>query len=425
VTDNIESKKGKDDKVEILDSRVLPVLPLKGTIVYPYLVVPLMIQDTEQARLVDEALMRGSRIGLFLQKDAEKENPGPDDLYKVGCSGSILKMLRFPDGTVRFLIQGLGRIRITGFTHTDRYLMAEVEEVKETISDTVKVEALQRNILERVKQLVDLAPYLTEEFHVSAINQDTVSKLVDFVVSNLNIPIQEKQEFLAEAHVLKRLKKLFLALNKEIEVLQLSQKIQAQAATELGKSQRDYILREQLKAIQKELGGGEETSEIEEFERKIQEAEMPEAAEQTARKEVDRISHMNPSSAEYTVARTYLDWLVSMPWSKSTEDKLDLRKAKKVLDEDHYDLAKVKDRTLEYLAVRKPKDDIKGPIICFAGPPGVGKTSLGRSIARSIGREFARVSLGGMRDEAEIRGHRRTYIGAMPGRIIQSIKRCG
>jgi len=429
VTDTIDKtekkNKTKDEQLQILDSRVLPILPLKGTIVYPYLVVPLMIQDAEQARLVDEALMRGSRIGLFLQKDAEKENPGSDDLYDVGCSGSILKMLRFPDGTVRFLIQGLSRIKIKSFTHTERYMMAEVEEIKESAPDTMKLEAVQRTILEKIKQLVELAPYLTEEFHVSAINQDTPSKLADFVVSNLNIPIAQKQEFLEEANVLKRMNKLFQALMKEIEVLQLSQKIQAQAATELGKSQRDYILREQLKAIQKELGGGEEISEVEEFERKIQEADMPEAAEQAARKEVDRISHMNPSSAEYTVSRTYLDWLVSMPWSTSTEDKLDLRKAKKVLDEDHYDLARVKDRILEYLAVRKLKDDIKGPILCFAGPPGVGKTSLGRSIARAIGREFARVSLGGMRDEAEIRGHRRTYIGAMPGRIIQSIKRCG
>ncbi len=422
---NGETGEENDEKLQLIDSRVLPILPLKGTIVFPYLVIPLMIQDSDQAKLVDEALMRGSRIGLFLQKDAEKDNPEPEDLYSVGCSGSILKMLRFPDGTVRFLIQGLSRIRVKSFTHTSGYLMAEVEEVEEKSAESIKVDALQRNILDQIKELVDLAPYLTEEFHVSAINQDTPSKLVDFVASNLNIPIQAKQEFLEEADVLKRMKMLYQATNKEVEVLQLSQKIQAQAASELGKSQRDYILREQLKAIQKELGGAEEISEIEEFEAKIDESDMPELAEQAARKEVDRLRHMNPSSAEYTVSRTYLDWLVSMPWSHSTEDRLDLRKAKKVLDEDHYDLAKVKDRILEYLAVRKLKDDIKGPILCFVGPPGVGKTSLGRSIARALGREFSRVSLGGMRDEAEIRGHRRTYIGAMPGRIIQSIKRCG
>jgi ATP-dependent Lon protease len=420
-----EQEQGDDKKPQLMDSRVLPILPLKGTIIFPYLVVPLMIQDNEQARLVDEALMRGSRIGLFLQKDASQENPGPDDLHRVGCSGSILKMLRFPDGTVRFLIQGLSRIRVKNFTHTDRYLMAEIEEIREKATDTIEIEALQRNILEKIKQLVELAPYLTEEFHVSAINQDTASKLTDFVASNLNISIEQKQELLEEADVLRRMNKLYQAILKEVEVLQLSQKIQAQAASELGKSQRDYILREQMKAIQKELGNDEGISEIDEFEQKIAEAEMPETAEQAAYKEVDRLRHMNPSSAEYTVSRTYLDWLVSMPWSTSTEDKLDLRRAKKVLDEDHYDLAKVKDRILEYLAVRKLKDDIKGPILCFVGPPGVGKTSLGRSIARAIGREFSRVSLGGMRDEAEIRGHRRTYIGAMPGRIIQSIRRCG
>ncbi len=412
-------------KEEVTSTQVLPILPLKGTIVFPYLVIPLMIQDVDQTRLVDDALMRGSRIGLFLQKDPKQSSPSPEDLYHVGCSGNILKMLRFPDGTVRFLIQGLARIRIRRFTSGAPSMMAEVEELEEIVKETVKLEALERNVLEQVKMLADLAPYLTEEFHVSAINQDTPSKLTDFVASNINISIEQKQELLEERDALKRMNKLFLALNKEIEVLQLSQKIQAQAATELGKSQRDYILREQMKAIKKELGGADESSEIEEFEEKIKAAKMPELAEQAARKELDRLSHMNSSSAEYTVSRTYLDWLVSLPWSKSTTDKLDLKKAKKTLDDDHYDLDKVKDRILEHLAVRKLKSDVKGPILCFVGPPGVGKTSLGKSIARAMGREFARVSLGGMRDEAEIRGHRRTYIGAMPGRVIQSIKRCG
>jgi ATP-dependent Lon protease len=410
---------------EITATQVLPILPLKGTIVYPYLVVPLMIQDAEQTRLVDDALMSGSRIGLFLQKDSKKEHPAPTDLYEVGCAGNILKMLRFPDGSVRFLVQGLARIRILRFTSGPPYMMAEVEELEDIVEETVKLEALQRNIVEQTKQLAELAPYLTEEFHVSAINQDTPSKLADYVASNINISIELKQELLQEQNVLKRMDKLYHAMNKEIAILQLSQKIQAQAASELGKSQRDYILREQLKAIRRELGDADETSDIEEFEKKIEAAKMPEYAEQTARKELDRLSHMNPSSAEYTVSRTYLDWLVSLPWSKSTQDKLDLKRAKKILDDDHYNLDKVKDRILEYLAVRKLKADIKGPILCFVGPPGVGKTSLGKSIARALGREFARVSLGGMRDEAEIRGHRRTYIGAMPGRIIQSIKRCG
>lgn len=420
MTDIIDTGKSTQSETE-----VLAILPLKGTVVFPYLVVPLMIQDAEQTRLLDDALMRGSRIGLFLQKDPDLDHPGPDDLYEYGTSGNILKMLRFPDGTVRFLIQGLGRIRIREFTSESPYLMARVEELEEKRVTSVKVEALERNLLEKVKVLVDLAPYLTEEFQVSAMNQDSPGKLADFIASGLNIPIEKKQEILADLDVQHRMTEIFRILNKEIEVLEVSKNIQAQAASELGKSQRDYILREQMKAIKRELGDSDDVNEIEEFGRKIREAEMPEAAEKAARKELDRLSHMPPSSAEYTVARTYLDWLVSLPWNVATEDKLDLRRAKRVLDEDHHDLEKVKDRILEQLAVRKLKADVKGPILCFVGPPGVGKTSLGRSIARAVGREFGRVSLGGMRDEAEIRGHRRTYIGSMPGRVIQMIKRCG
>jgi ATP-dependent Lon protease len=403
----------------------LPILPLKGVVVYPYLITPLMIQDAAQTRLVDEALMRGSRIGLFLQKNPKQENPGPNDLYSIGTAGNILKMLRFPDGTVRFLVQGLSRVRIRKFTTVTPHLSAEVEELPDQVENSVKLEALQRNVIEKTKALVDLAPYLNEEFHVSAINQDTVSKLTDFVASYLNMSIEQKQHILEETNVLRRTELLYGAIVKEIGVLELSQKIQATAASELGKSQKDFILREQLKAIRKELGDGDDKSEIEEFEKRITEAKMPDIPEKAARKELERLGHMSQASAEYTVSRTYLDWLVSLPWAKSTKDLLDLNKAKKILNEDHYNLEKVKDRILEYLAVRKLKSSIKGPILCFVGPPGVGKTSLGKSIARAMGREFARVSLGGMRDEAEIRGHRRTYIGSLPGRILQSIRRCG
>jgi ATP-dependent Lon protease len=416
------------DKLDIdphVGTDVLPILPLKGTVVYPFLVVPLMIQQPEQTKLVDEALMRGSRVGMFLQKDADDENPGPDDLYHIGTAGNILKMLRFPDGTVRFLIQGLSRIRIKKFTSDSPHLMAEIEEIEEKIGDPVKMEALERNLSDRIKKLAEMAPYLNEEFQVSAANQDTPSKLTDFIASNLNMSPEQRQAILAQTDVAKRAQILYQIVNKEIEVLELSQKIQAKAASELGKSQRHYILREQLKAIKKELGDADESGDAAEFEKKIEEALMPEVAEKAARKELERLSHMQPSSAEYTVSRTYLDWLVTLPWGVSTEDRLDLRKAKKVLDTDHYNLVKVKDRILEHLAVRKLKSDVKGPILCFLGPPGTGKTSLGQSIARAMGRQFARVSLGGMRDEAEIRGHRRTYIGSMPGRIIQSIKRCG
>lgn len=409
----------------IIDTHVLPILPLKGAVVYPYLVVPLMIQEPQHARMLDEALMRGSKIGLLLQKNSKKNNPGPEDLHHIGTSASILKMLRFPDGTVRFLVQGLGRIKVTKFVSESPYLTAEAEDIEETDSNNVQVEALQRNLLERTRRLVDLAPYLSEEFYVTATNQDTPSKLADFIASNLNLSMEQKQNILAEASVAKRAEFLLAAINKETEVLELSQKIQAKAASELGKSQRDYILREQMKAIKKELGAGDDSGDIEEFDKKIKAATLPAHAEQTARKELDRLTHMQPSSAEYTVTRTYLDWLVTLPWSLSTKDVLDLKKAKKILDDDHFNLEKVKDRILEYLAVRKLKDEVKGPILCFVGPPGVGKTSLGKSIAAAMGRKFARVSLGGMRDEAEIRGHRRTYIGSMPGRILQSIKRCG
>jgi ATP-dependent Lon protease len=416
------------DKIETqphVGTDVLPVLPLKGTVVYPFLVVPLMIQQPEHTRMVDEALMRGSRVAMFLQRDPNEERPGPEGLHQVGAAGNILKMLRFPDGTVRFLIQGLTRIRAKKFTARTPHLMAEIEELEEKIGDPVKMEALQRSLLERLKKLVELAPYLNEEFHISAVNQDTPSKLTDFIASNLNMSPEQRQRILGELDVSRRAQILFQIVNKEIEVLELSQKIQASAASELGKSQRHYILREQLKAIKKELGDADDQTELAEFEEKIKTVKMSEVAEKAARKELERLTHMQPSSAEYTVSRTYLDWLVTLPWSISTEDRLDVRKAKKVLDQDHYNLVEVKDRILEYLAVRKLKSDVKGPILCFLGPPGVGKTSLGQSIARAMGRQFARVSLGGMRDEAEIRGHRRTYIGSMPGRIIQSIKRCG
>ncbi len=408
----------------IPEAATLPILPLKGVVVYPYLITPLMIQDAAQTRLVDEALMRGSRIGLFLQKNPKQENPGPNDLYHIGTAGNILKMLRFPDGTVRFLVQGLARIKVKSFASTTPHLSAEVVELADKLDSSVKAEALQRNVLEKIKQLVDLAPYLNEEFHVSAINQDTLSKLTDFIASYLNMSTEQKQLILEETDVVRRTESLYAAIIKEIEVLELSQKIQASAANELGKNQRDFILREQMKAIRRELGDGDDKSEIEEFEKRIAEAKMTEVAEKAARKELERMNHMAQASAEYTVSRTYLDWLVSLPWEKSTKDILDLNKAKRILDEDHYNLEKVKDRILEYLAVRKLKSSVKGPILCFVGPPGVGKTSLGKSIARAMGREFARVSLGGMRDEAEIRGHRRTYIGSMPGRILQSIRRC-
>ncbi len=407
-------------------SEELSILPLKGTVVFPSLIIPLVITDQRYAKLIDDTLMGGKVIGLFTQKDPELENPGPNDIHKIGTAGTILKMLRFPDGSVRFLIQGLTRIKIKKFLKEDPFLTARVEPLEDLIEASVEMEALNRTILELLKRVVNLAPYLPDDLQISALNTEDPGKLSDLISSNLNITLTQKQDLLETLEVKDRLKKLTLYLNKEVEVLELSRKIQSQAATEMGKMQRDYILREQLKAIQKELGESDErTQEVEEFKKKIEAAKMPQEAREAALKELDRLSKMNPAAAEYTVSRTYLEWLVNLPWSTGTQDNLDIKEAKRVLDEDHYDLEKVKERILEYLAVRKLKSDLKGPILCFVGPPGVGKTSLGMSIARALGRKFNRISLGGMHDEAEIRGHRRTYIGSLPGRVIQGIRRTG
>lgn len=421
----MEISVAKDQFETLILPREMPILPVRGVVVFPFLVIPLIITEKSHAQLVDEALTQGRTIGIVNTRDPNLTNPGFDDIYWAGTAGNILKMLRFPDGSVRFLIQGLARIRIIRALGTQPYMTAEIEQVEEIYIPSVKMEALHRNLMDQLKILVDLAPYLSEEFYVSALNQDTPGQLTDLIASNMNLSIDEKQQLVAEPDVGKRMEKLLTHINREREVLELSKKIQSDAAQELGKMQREYILREQIKAIQRELGDEAARPEIAELRKRIEEAGMPEQARAAADKELERLIEMNPSSAEYTVSRTYLDWLVTVPWQKGTEDVLDVNKARRVLDEDHYDLDKVKERIIEFLAVRRLKPDIKGPILCFVGPPGVGKTSLGRSIARAMGREFIRLSLGGVRDEAEIRGHRRTYIGAMPGRIIQGLKRVG
>jgi ATP-dependent Lon protease len=419
-----ENEKVVEDTKKIGEE--ISIIPIKGTVVFPYLIVPLIVTDQKHARLIDETLMSGKIIGLFAQKNASVEQAKPEDIYPVGTAASILKMLRFPDGSVRFLVQGLSRIKVKNFNQTEPYLVAQIEMIEETAEKSVEVEALVRNVLDLLKKVVELAPYLSEELQITAINTDDPNRLADLIASNLNISVAQKQELLETFDTKERLRKVLSHINREVEVLELSRRIQSQTASELGKTQKEYILREQLKAIQKELGEADERMvELDEFKKKIKEAKMPAEAQDAAHKELDRLSKMNPAAAEYTVSRTYLDWLVNLPWSKSTEDVLDIKKAKKILDEDHYDLEKVKERILEYLAVRKLKHDMKGPILCFVGPPGVGKTSLGISIARAMGRKFNRISLGGMHDEAEIRGHRRTYIGALPGRIIQGIRRAG
>lgn len=409
-----------------LTAEPISILPVKSTVVFPSLVMPLMVAEARYTKLVDETLMAGKPLGLFTQKDSEIEQPGIDDIYTVGTAGHILKMLRFPDGSVRFLVQGLARIKIKKIVKTEPFWEAEIEMPEEKEPPSIEIEALTRNILEQLAKVTKLAPYLPDDLQVSAYNTSDPSKLADLITSNLNLSIAEKQEVLEIFDIKARLRKVTMMINKELQVLEMSRKIQSDAASEMGKSQREYILREQLKAIQKELGEADErTMEYEEFKKKIEIAKMPAEANEAAEKELDRLSKMNPAAAEYTVSRTYLDWLVTLPWSVSTDDILDIKAASKVLNEDHYDLEKVKERILEFLAVRKLKTDLKGPILCFVGPPGVGKTSLGMSIARSMGRKFFRMSLGGVRDEAEIRGHRRTYIGALPGRIIQGLRKAG
>lgn len=416
----------KSNTVPTAELDQLPLLPTKGTVVFPGMVSPLLISEQKYARLIDQTLMRGRLIGLVAQKNPDQNDPDIDGIYRIGTIGSILKMLRFPDGSVRCLVQGMTRFSIKEVVRSAPYAVARIETHDDDTTRPVPVEAAVRNTLELLKKAVDLSPTLSEDLQVTAINTDDPGKLADLVAANINISTVEKQDVLETFDILRRIEKVTAFLNKEVEVLELSRKIQSQAASEMGKMQKEYILREQLKAIQKELGEQDDHArDVEEFRQKIKDAHMSEQAQEAATKELDRLERMNTASAEYTVTRTYIDWLVSLPWDKRTNDNLDIKHAQSVLDEDHYGLEKVKDRILEFLSVRKLKDSVKGPILCFVGPPGVGKTSLGRSIARAMGRKFERVSLGGMRDEAEIRGHRRTYIGALPGRIIQGLRRSG
>ena len=404
---------------------VLPVLPLKETVIYPHIIVPLLIAREEYVKLIDDALTADRLVAAVASRE-EVETPEPKQLYDIGTAAAIIRMLKLPDGSMQLFVQGVQRIRIKEYVEKQPYLKAKVEKIKEVVEESVELEGLARNVLTQFKNMVSLAPYLPNEIVVAAMNIGEPNNLADFIASNINIDQQEKQELLEALDVRERLEKLTIFLNKEIEILEIGSRIQSEVQTEMSKSQREYFLREQLKAIQKELGEVDErTLEINEFREKMDESGMPDSARKEAERELDRLAKMPVAAAEYTVARTYLEWLTSLPWNLSTEDNLDIKRARKILDEDHYDLEKVKDRVVEYLAVRKLKENMKGPILCFVGPPGVGKTSLGQSIARALGRKFVRISLGGMHDEAEIRGHRRTYIGALPGRIIRGIQRAG
>ncbi len=411
----------------------LPILPLRGTVVYPLTILPLSIGIERDIRLVDEAATSSNRlIGISLVQDAQEEI-GPDSLAKVATVAIIHRLLRAPDNTVRLIVQGLERIRIKEFTATEPYFRARVELLPEPVEKTMQVEALMRNTVDLLRRLASLATGFPEEIIMAAMNIDDPRQLVYMIATGMRMDLKDAQELLELDKVEDKLTKLNALIAKELEVLELGKKIASQAQGELEKTQREYILREQLKQIKKELGEEDEQSvEIKEYEKKIAEAQMTPEAEKEARRELNRMRSMPTAAAEYSVIKTYLDWLVELPWNKTTEDNLDITRARQILDEDHYDLKEIKERILEYLAVRKLRLErggdeeartYKGSILCFAGPPGVGKTSLGQSIARALGRKFIRMSLGGMRDEAEIRGHRRTYIGALPGRIIQSIKR--
>ncbi|MBN1755338.1 endopeptidase La [bacterium] len=406
-----------------IDTITVPILPLKRVVPFPGVLLPITAYNENSIKMIDEALARDKTLGLFTIKDLGKEETF-DNLYPVGTIGGILKLLRFPDNSVRLICQGKERIRIIEQVQNEGHLIARVEILQEVSEKNQKQEALVRTLMEQFKKVSAMASYLPEDIQIAALNTNEPGQLADIIGFNLNLPIHEKYYLLKELDVNRRLEQLNMLLNKELNILELTDKIQKRAVSRLQKTQREYLLREQMKVIQEELGDQDEQSkEASLIREKIENAGMSDEAREAAEKEVDRLSKMNPAAAEYTVSRTYLDWLTSLPWSISTEDNLDLKRAQLILDEDHYDLEKIKERIIEYLAVQKLKKDTKGPILCFVGPPGVGKTSLGKSIARTMDRKFHRISLGGMKDEAEIRGHRRTYVGALPGRIIQGLKK--
>ena len=430
MSDQIEDLKTEDLSVADRPLAIppeLPILPLRDTVLFPNSFMPLAVARESSVRLIDDAIANGKLIAVFTQRDAAVEEPLQADLFGVGTATHIHKMFKLPDGSLRLIVQGLARLTMDEVSSTHPYLRARVSAANEGTNDAdrLEIDALARNIKANFQQVVSLSPLLSDDLQTLATNITEPGRLADFIASSLTtIGTTVKQEVLETLDIRTRMDNLNRILIKELEVLELGSKIQSQVQSEVGKNQREYFLREQMKAIQKELGeGDDQTKEIEELGEKIEAAGMSETVKKEALRELDRLSKMPPAAAEYTVSRTYLDWLVALPWAKRTDEVIDLPKTKAVLDADHSGLEKAKDRILEYLAVRKLNPAVKGPILCFVGPPGVGKTSLARSIAESLGRKFVRVSLGGMRDEAEIRGHRRTYIGALPGQIIQGLRR--
>ena len=404
----------------------LPILPLRESVVFPASVTPLAIGQERSIRLVDEAVANDQTIALVTARSSEEEAERAEDLYEVGTSAIVHKMIRVPDGTLRILVQGLERIRLDSVVQTEPYLTGLFTTLPDIGEEDKEAEALARSVEALFGRIISLAPYLPEELLLAAANAETPSALANLIASTIRLKTEEKQDLLETADVEERLRKLTAILSRELEVFELGTKIQSQVQEEMDKSQREYFLRQQLKAIQEELGeADEQQAEITELRGQIEEANLPEEADKQARRELDRLSKLPPAAAEYGVIRTYLEWILSLPWNETTDDDLDLKAARRILDEDHYDLDKVKERIVEHLAVQKLTKKLSGPILAFVGPPGVGKTSLGQSIARALGRKFVRVSVGGVRDEAEIRGHRRTYVGALPGTIIRALRDAG
>ncbi len=409
-----------------LATRVLPILPVSDLVLFPRLIMPLVLWEESAQKLVDEVLLQDKVLGVLASREDKPRGFGPDNLYQVGTAAVILKMRKPEDGSVRLLLQGLYRFRLADWVGYDPYLAAKIEPLSEDYEPDLEIEAMTANLKGLFLRMLELSPYLPAELGALVRELGDPRVLADVAGGSLNISKAEKQELLETIPVKDRLRRVLVLINRELEVLELSKKIQSQVKSEMDKVQRDYYLREHIKALQRELGETDERlREMEELQFRLEEAGLPPPALKEAERELARLKRTPPTSPDHQVIRNYLEWMIELPWSASTEDNLDLAQARRILDEDHYDLEKVKKRILEYLAVRKLKPDMKGPILCFVGPPGTGKTSLGRSIARALGRKFVRLSLGGVRDEAEIRGHRRTYVGALPGRIIQSIRRAG
>lgn len=415
-----------DEAIKIPD--VLPVLPLKDTVVFPYIILPLSVGRDKSVLAVDRALAESRVIMLVAQRDPALDNPGENELYPVGTAAVIMRMLKLPDGRIRILVQGLSRARVHHLSQTEPYLQAKIEPIEEPRlpPGTLEVEALLRSVKESLDRAVGLGKGISPEVMVIAANLEDPGRLADLAASNLDLKPTEAQSILETIDPIDRLRRVSDMVAREIQVLTMQQEISSQARGEMDRSQREYFLRQQLKAIQQELGEGEElTEEIAGYRQLAEERKMSDEAKEELERQIRRLERSHPESAETQIIRTYLDWLTALPWETISADDLDLDHAQQILDEDHFDLEKIKERILEYLAVRKLKTDMRGPILCFVGPPGVGKTSLGRSVARAMGRKFVRLSLGGVRDEAEVRGHRRTYVGALPGRIVQAIRQAG